>query len=444
MTSEGERDETLTEPIPVLLRRPGFRDVFTPLRIRNYRYYAIIQLLANTANWAMRIAVDWLVFELTSSVALVGVTTFLFFGPMLALGPIGGLIADRYPRRRLLSFTQGTNAVACAALAVLVMTGVIHLFEVFAAALLMGLTAVVDSPARSVFVQEMVGQSKVGNAIAINGSTFHLGGLVGPALSGVLIAAFGAGWAIASSAIAAVFFVAALWLMRESELLRTVVVPPRRGQIAEAVHYSRRKPTIFWPTVMLGFVAAFGMNLPVMLVAFADHEFKSGAAGYGLYSSIAALGALFGSLASTRRLTYRLRSLMLAAGCFGLTIVVTGIAPVVSIFLVCLFAIGFVRLLFTVAAEAIVQMSCNRVIRGRVMAIFAMTSLGAQAIGGPFMGWVIEYLGVRPTTMIFGAVPVIAAAVISIHLARSGKLTLKFKLRRHIFPLTVEVQGRVS
>lgn len=444
MTPDAPEDGTLTEPIPVLLQRPKLRDTFVSLRIRNYRLYVIFQLLANTANWAMRIAIDWLVFELTSSVALVGITTFLLFGPMLAFGPIGGVIADRYPRRRLLAITQGINAVCCGVLAALAIAGVVQLLEIFAIALLMGLTSVIDSPARSVFVQEMVGHSRLGNAIAINAAIFHLGGLVGPVVSGLLIAVIGPGWAIATSAITAALFVLALWLMRDNELLPKVVAPRERGQVSQALKYMRRKSTILWPTVMLGFVAAFGMNLPVMLVAFADHIFKSGSAGYGLYSSMAAFGAFLGSLASTRRMTYRLRSIMLAAGCFGLALVVTGFAPVVSIFLICLFSIGFIRLLFSTATEAIVQMSSNRTIRGRVMAIFAMTTLGGQALGGPFMGWVIEQLGVRPTTVIFGSVPVIVAALISIHLARSGKLTLRFKLRRNLIPLTIEVRGRLG
>lgn len=392
----------------------------------------------------MRIAIDWLVFELTNSVALVGVTTFLMFGPMLVLGPVGGVIADRYPTRRLLVITQGINTLACALLAVLAIAGVIELYQVFGVALIIGLLSVVDGPARSVFVQEMVGHSRIGNAIAINAAIFHLGGLIGPAISGVLIAVFGAGWAIATSAVAAALFVLAVLMMRKEELLPTVTVRREKGQIGQALRYMQNKPTIFWPTLMLGFVATFGMNLPVMLVAFADYEFKSGSSGYGLYSAIAAFGAFLGSLVSARRVSYRLRSLMLAAGCFGLTVAVTGIAPLLSVFLICLFGIGFVRLFFTATSEAIVQMSSNRAIRGRVMAIFAMVSLGGQAIGGPFMGWVIEQLGVRLTTVIFGIVPTITAVVIAILLAKSGKLRLRFKLRRHIIPLTVEIRGNLG
>jgi MFS family permease len=195
---------------------------------------------------------------------------------------------------------------------------------------------------------------------------------------------------------------------------------------------------------MLAFVATFGMNLPVMLVAFADHVYQSGAAGYGLYSSAAALGALAGSLASTRRMSYRLRSIMFAAGCFGLTIAASGIAPVVGVFLLCLAGIGFTRLLFATAAESIVQMSSNRIIRGRVMAIYAMVVLGGQAIGAPLMGWLTELWGVRNAMVASGIVPALAAVVIAILLARSGHLRLTFRVRRRIIPLTIEIRGQLG
>lgn len=439
MTPEQTVDELATAPIPVLLQRPRWRDTFSSLRIHNYRLYVGAQLVANTSGWAMRIAMDWLVFELTSSITLVGVTVALQFGPMLVFGPLGGVIADRFSKRRLLVMTQALNAVACALLAAVTIAGVVQVWQVFVTALFLGFTAVVDSPARAVFVNEMVGHGRLGNAISINASIFHLGGLIGPAVSGVLIAVVGAGWSIAANAVAACVVVATLLAMRRSELLPSLVAQRSRGQIREGWKYVLAKPTIFWPIVMLAFVAMFGMNLPVLLVSFADHVFGSGAAGYGLYSSAAAFGALGGALVSARRMSHRLRSIIFAAGLFGLTIVATGLAPVVGVFLVCLAGIGFTRLLFATAAESIVQMSSNRIIRGRVMAIYAMVVLGGQAIGGPLVGLLAEWWGVRAATVLCGAVPAAAAIVLAVLLARSGNLSLRIRLRRGPVPLRVEV-----
>lgn len=441
MTPQQALDESATAPIPVLLHRPRWRDTFSSLSIYNYRLYVISQLVANTSGWAMRIAIDWLVFELTGSVALVGVTVALQFGPMLLLGPLGGVIADRYAKRRLLVVTQVVTALTCGLLAAVSIAGVVTVWQVFAAALIMGCVAVVDSPARAVFVNEMVGHSRLSNAISINASIFHLGGLVGPAVSGILIALVGAGWAIAVNGVAACLVVVTLLCMRVSELLPSLVAVRSKGQIRQGLRYAVSKPTILWPLIMLSFVATFGMNLPVMLVAFADHVYGSGAAAYGLFSSAAALGALAGAITSTRRMSFRLRSIIFAAGCFGLTIVASGIAPVVSVFLLCLAGIGFTRLLFATGAESIVQMSSNRTVRGRVMAIYAMVVLGGQAVGGPLMGLLVELWGARLAMVVSGVVPALAAIVIAVLLARTGRLRLYLRWNRHRIPLAVDVRG---
>ena len=436
-------DEAATAPIPILMHKPRWRDTFSSLRIHNYRLYVISQLISNTSAWAMRIAIDWLVFELTDSITAVGITVALQFGPMLMLGPLGGVITDRYSKRKLLVGTQGFNAALCGSLAALTLLGVVQVWHVYLAALLLGCVAVVDAPARAVFVNEMVGHDRLGNAISINASIFHLGGLLGPAVSGILIALVGAGWSIGANSLAASVVMITLLSMRKAELLPSLVAKRSKGQIREGLRYVRSKPTIFWPIVMLAFVATFGMNLPVLLVSFADHVFDSGAAGYGLYSSAAALGALTGAIVSTRRTSYRLRSIMLSAGLFGLALIASGIAPVVSIFLICLAGIGFARLQFAMTAESIVQMSSNRTIRGRVMAVYAMVVLGGQAIGGPMMGWIAEQWGVRAAMVISGAVPAIAAIVIAILLARSARLSLKIRVRRHLLPLWFEVRGQL-
>ena len=399
--------------------------------MHNYRLYVTAQAISNTSLWMQRIAIDWLVFELTNSVAAVGITTALQFGPALVVGPLGGIIADRYRKQKLLIWTQSVTAVLCAFLAALTIAGVVQLYQVYAAALLLGCVAVVEQPTRKVFVHEMVGITRLSNAISVNASVFHLGGLIGPAISGGLIALVGAGWSIGVNSVAACVAIVILLSLRKSELFQSVVAPRAKGQIVEALRYVRAKPTVFWPMILLGFVAAFGMTLPVILVAFADHIFSSGAAGYGLYSSAAAVGALVGALASTRRSRLRLRSLIFAVCLFGAAFIATSSAPVVNVFLLCLGAVGFTRLLFTTGAETVVQMSVSSVIRGRVMALYSMIALGGQALGGPLAGWMTEQWGVRLTMAVAGTVLVLAAAVVAAMLARSGSLSLRMRPHRY-------------
>ncbi len=428
MTTESPAISPATEPIPVLLQRPRWRDTFDSLRVFNYRLYVISQIIANTSGWMQKIATDWLVNELTHNVALVGVTVFLQFAPVLVFGVWGGVIADRVDKRRLMMTTQAVTVLLCASLGVVTLLGIVTVWEVWATAFLLGLVAVVEGPARSAFVNEMVGHRRLRNAISLNASIFHLGGLLGPAISGVLIALVGSGWSISVNAVAATLVVISLACMRVRELLPSPRAERTKGQIREGLSYVLSKPTIFWPMVMLAFVSTFGMTLPVLLVSFADHVYMTGATGYGLYSSAAAVGALSGAVLSTRRMNVRLRTIMFAAGVFGVALILAGLAPWEPLFLVFLVSIGISRLLFATGAESIVQLSTNRSIRGRVMSIYSMVMLGGQALGGPISGAVADRFGVHVAMTIAGAVPALAAVVIAIVLARSGNLALKIRL----------------
>jgi len=442
VTTETSTSIPPTEPIPVLLERPRWRDTFDSLRVFNYRLYVISQVLSNTSGWMQKIATDWLVNELTHNVALVGVTVFLQFAPVLVFGVWGGVIADRVDKRRLMMGTQLTTALLCAVLGALTIIGIVEVWQVWGVAFLLGMVAVVEGPARSAFVNEMVGHRRLRNAISLNASIFHLGGLLGPAISGVLIVLVGSGWSISVNAVAAVVVAVTLGCMRVRELLPSPRAIRSKGQIREGVKYVIGKPTIFWPMIMLAFVSTFGMTLPVLLVAFADNVYQTGAAGYGLYSSAAAVGALTGAVASTRRMTVRLRTIMFAAGLFGLALVLAANAPWEPLFLVFLVSIGVTRLLFATGAESIVQLSTNRVIRGRVMSLYSMVMLGGQALGGPISGAIADRFGVQIAMTVAGIVPAVAAIVIAVVLARSGRLALRIRIRRSGRFVAIVPRGR--
>ncbi|WP_237715219.1 MFS transporter, partial [Arthrobacter sp. TB 23] len=186
-------DPTLTAPLPITNQRPAWRDTFISLRIPNFRRFAISHLVAVIAVWMQRIAQDWMVLELSGSVTAVGITVALQFAPFLLLGPYGGIIADRYPKRILLIITQSMAALMAAAMAVLALTGVVEVWHVYVIAFTLGLVTVVDAPARQVFVNDLVGPVHLRNAISLNSSIFQVGAMVGPAVSGVLITAIGGG-----------------------------------------------------------------------------------------------------------------------------------------------------------------------------------------------------------------------------------------------------------
>jgi MFS family permease len=436
---------TVTAPIPVLEARPRLRDTFEALRAHNYRLYVVSQLFANTGGWMARIAVDWLVLELTGNVALVGLTVTLQFAPTLLLGPWAGVMSDRFNRRTVLIVTQSIGTVANGALAALVLLGLVQVWQVFVVAAVTGASMAIDGPSRSAFVSEMVGTRRLRNAIALNASIFHLGGLIGPAISGVLIVIIGSGWSIAVNALTSAVAVLALAIMRRRELLPSPRVAAQRGQIREALRYIHSKPTIFWPMVLLAFNAVFGMNLPVLFTSAANDTYHSGAAGYGLYSSLAAVGALTGALIASTRRVVRLRGLVGAVIVYGLVTAFCGFAPLYALFLAALVGIGLTRVLFGASAEAITQLSTNMAIRGRVMSFYILVMVGGQAFGGVLMGWVAEHFGTAIAFTVAGSVPAAAGITVALILAHRHQLRLKFNVRtpRRMLRI-VQVPARVS
>jgi MFS family permease len=417
-------------PIAVAMQRPAWRDTFSALRLHNYRLYVVAQLISNTAGWMQRIAVDWLVLELTGSVALVGLTIALQFLPTLVLGAHAGVIADRFSKRAVMLVCQAVGGLLNLVLAILAITGHAQLLTVYALVLAVGIAQVFDLPARSVFITEMVGARHLRNAISVNASIFHLGALVGPALSGLLIVAVGSGWAIGLNVVAAAIGIVLLLAIRSADLHPAPRAPNTKGQVREAVRYIMGKPSLFWTLVIVGVVAIFGMPMPALLAGVADSVYGTGATGYGLYNSLAAVGALTGALASARRSSLRLRTIIFSALLYGLAMTLLGLAPFYPVFLALLVGVGLSRLMLMTAGETMMQFSSNLAIRGRVMAFWALVIVGGQAIGGPLMGFIAEQIGPKNALVVAGAVPAVAAVAIALLLARSGRLKMRVTPRR--------------
>ena len=420
-----------TEPMPVITGRSPWSESLSSLRVPNFRLFTLSNILAMSGTWMQRIAQDWLVLQLSHSVAAVGVTVAMQFTPMLFFGLYGGLIVDRYSKRMLLMLTQATVGILAVLLAVLALTGTIQVWHVYAIAFVVGLVTVVDNPTRQVFVNELVGPRNLRNAISVNSSVFQLGGLIGPAVAGILLDAVGAGWAFAINALTCAVTVLTLAALKKSKLVRSPAVPRAKGQLKQGLKYVVRKPAIFWSIVMVAILSVFALTMPVILAAYANNIYKVGASGYGLFNTLVAGGALTGAILSTRRTGVRLRTVVIMGGVWGALQAIAAFMPGEVSFGVLLVALGIGNLLFITAANSLVQMSSNIGIRGRVMSLYVLVLLGGQAIGGPIMGWVVSSYGPHVGMAISGLVPAIAAIVIGIHLAR-----------RHQLRIRVRVEGR--
>lgn len=428
--SLGGTDPALTAGIPVQPGRTSGRDVVATLRVRNFRLLVASIFFSSISMWMARVAVDWLVLELTGNLALVGLAVTLQFGPTLVFGVFAGVVADRFSRRGIVLCTQAVVFVSGATLATLAILGVVELWHVYVVAVVSGIAGALEGPARSALVGQVVDPARLRTAVSINASVFHIGGLVGPAVSGVLIGVVGSGWSIAGSAVATIVSFIAFAMFRTADLFPFARPVEGSGGVRFALRYIGRKPTILWPMILLGFVATFGMTLPVLFTAAAARSgFDTGSEGYGLYTSLAAVGAVLGALASTRRKSLRLRSIVMLTASYGIAIVLGGLVPVYGIFLAGIVGLGFARLLFATGAESMVQLSTNASIRGRVMAIYMVILMGGQAAGGVIIGWIAEVLGMRAAFAVAGGMPLLAGIVVAVILARRHQLTLKVNLR---------------
>jgi MFS family permease len=436
-TAASPPPDNQTQPIAVVSERLPWKHTFISLRVPNFRIFAIGHFIAVIAIWMQRIAQDWLVLELSGSVTAVGITVALQFLPSLLLGPWGGMIADRFAKRKILILCQSMAAVLAAALAALALSGAIEVWHVYGIALVLGLVTVLDQPARQVFVNELVGPKYLRNAISVNSTTFQLGGLIGPALAGWMLTAVGAGWAFAGNAFACCSTVAMLFILRKDQLYVSAPTPKSKGMLREGLRYALSKPTIYWPWLMAGFIAVFAMALPVVLAAFADHVFHVGAGGYGLLNALVALGALAGAVASTRRRQLRLRSVVFCAGMYGVMLCLAALAPSMLLFGAMMVLSGFWCLMFLTGSNQLVQISSNMAIRGRVMSLYIMVLIGGQAIGGPMLGWIAEHADPHVALLVSGGVPALAALTVAVVLARKGSLLLRVSLKDRRHPVSI-------
>lgn len=415
-----DRAETPAEP-EELAEEPGGRaGMFRSLRNHNFRLYTAGQVVSNTGTWMQRIAQDWLVLDLAhGSGTALGITTGLQFLPMLLFGLWGGVIADRYSKRRVLMLTQVSMGVLALILGLLAISGTAQVWHVYVLAFGLGVATVVDNPTRQTFVVEMVGKRDLPNAIALNSATFNGARLLGPAVAGVLIALIGTGPVFLVNAASFGAVLLGIYAMRGDELQQAAPVKRAKGQLREGLRYVRGRRDLMLVLILIGFLATFGMNFSTTVALVAKEVFHSDASAFGLASSMLALGALSGALLAARRVARpRLRLLVVMGLVFGALEVLTGLMPTYWSFLALLVPTGIAMMTIMTAANASVQLGVAPEMRGRVMALYMLVFLGTNPLGAPAVGWLAEHFGARASLVLGGLVSVVAALAVGALAAR--------------------------
>ncbi len=379
---------------------------------RNFRILYPASTASNIGTWAQRVAQDWLVLQLTGSGTYVGLVVGLQFLPALLLSMQGGKLADRFNKRRTLIICNISGGLSAAILGTLVVTGQVKLWHVFFFAFTLGTASAIDAPVRQSFTAEIVGKADLPNAVSLNSANFNLARLIGPGLSGLLIAAFGTGPSFLLNAVSYLFIITALLFLRERDMF-IENKPNLNAKISEAFRYVKARPDIYAVMVTVFFTATFGLNFMLFNTLMTTKVFGKGAAAYGALGSILAIGSLTGALISARLEKKRHPSyVMRGSALFGVIVVIESFAPTFTVY-ACLLPIGgCIALLTLVSANSMVQVRTDPAIRGRVMGIYLTIFMGGTPLGSPLIGWLSTTIGVRQTMFICGSITFAAATLV--------------------------------
>jgi MFS family permease len=388
----------------------GVARTFASLSVPNYRRYFSGQVVSLTGNWMQTVAEMWLMVQLTGNGVSVGLTAALQFLPILLFGAWGGLLADRMPKRRLLTITQTLMAIPALTMWALTANGAIEVWMVYALVLARGCVTAIDNPARQSFVVEMVGADRVVNAVALNSVIVHTARILGPAAAGAVIALIGVSTCFLVNALSFIAMIVALRAMDPARL-QTPPMAPRRapGQLRLALRYVRHTPELLIPLALMAVVGTLSYNFQVLLPLLAHFTWHGTAATYTALAVAMGVGSVTGALAAGARGRVGPRLLVGAAAAFGIAELLVAAAPTLPLQLAALIPLGAISVTFAAGINSSLQLSVEPAMRGRVMALYSVVFLGSTPIGAPIVGWIAEVAGPR-AGLLLGAVAALAAA----------------------------------
>jgi MFS family permease len=383
------------------------------MRHRNFRLFFVGQLISMTGTWMQQVALSWLAYRLTGSAVLLGTVAFVGQLPVTVFSTVGGTIADRYDRRKILYYTQFASMLLAMALGALTLTHSIQIWHLFLFSILLGLCNAFDIPARQTFVSDMVDKEDLLNAIALNASVFHGSRVIGPAIAGLLVAGVGEGWCFLLNGFSFVAVLAGLALMRLN-----IVIHPRTGSawqsMLEGLRYVWREREIRHLMMLVAVVSFFAMPYIVLMPIVADQVLHGGAKGMGILMGLSGAGSVVGALvlASKKRAPQTVRRIIgLAAMGFGLSLVAFSFARSFWIAGALLVPAGFCMVSQMATSNTRVQSMVPDRLRGRVMSVFGLMFMGIMPFGALLAGHVATWVGAPLTICGGGLVAVLAGLV---------------------------------
>ncbi len=409
--------------------------MFRSFSVFNYRVWFIGALVSNIGAWMQATALSWVVLtELTDNdPSAMGITLALQFAPPLLLVSVTGWVADRFDRRRLLMVTQGLLLALGLAIGALLLSGIMTLPLMYGFALALGVVAAFDNPARQAFVSDLVARENASNAVALNAASFNGARMIGPAVAGIVIVAVGTGWVFFINGATFLAMIAALLLIRTNELVPRAV-STGASRLADGFRYVAGRPDLLVTFAMVFIIGAFGLNFPIFASTMAL-EFGQEADGYGLLSSILAIGSLAGALLAARRDRARIRVVISASLLFAAAAAVSAVMPSYWTYAATLMFTGFAIVTMLATSNGYVQTTTDPALRGRVLALYMAILMGGTPLGAPIVGWVAAEFGPRMAILLGAVAAFIAFAIGATWLIVSGRLHRREATR---FRLTID------
>jgi MFS family permease len=400
------------------LRQFG-RETFSSFQVRNYRLYYMGQIISTSGTFMQSVAQAWLVLKISNSATALGIVSALQYIPILLFGTLGGLVADRFSKRKVLYLTQSAAGILALILGVLVATDRVTLWMVFVLAFCLGWVNVFDNPTRQTFVIEMVGEDKLRNAVTLYSGLVNLSRVIGPAIAGALIVFVGLAPCFILNGISYTAVVIMLAMMHTDEL--QISPPPleSKGQLREGVRYVLSMPILRDTLLMMALVGTFTFEFQVSLPLIAQYTFNGDASSYAFLSAALGIGAVVGGLAIAGQKKSSRPMLVGVGFLFGIAILGAAFMPTLVLTGAALVFAGACSIYFTSLGNSIIQLGSSPQMRGRVMSFWSIAFLGSTTIGGPAVGWFAEVVGPRSGLALGGIAALLAALLGFISLHRS-------------------------
>jgi MFS family permease len=390
-----------------------FKIIFRSLKYRNYRLFFTGQSISLIGTWMQRIAMPWLVYNMTGSTLLLGVVGFAGQIPTFLLSPVAGVLTDRWSRYRVLLVTQIISMIQASILAWLCLTGQIQIWHIVVLSIALGCINAFDVPSRHSFVIDMVEKKEdLGNAIALNSLMFNGARLIGPSIAGIMLASAGEGICFLINAISYIFVIISLMMMK----LKISEVRKKGSDILkdlkEGLNYTFGFPPIKHIILLLGLVSLMGMSYTVLMPVFAKQILHGGSHIYGFLMGAAGFGALLGALfLASRESVLKLGRIVPAAAIlFGAGLIVLSFSRNFPLSLILMVFIGLGVMLQAAASNTILQTITDDDKRGRVMSFYTMAIMGTAPFGSLMAGGLAKVIG-TPNTILVGGIACIIGAL---------------------------------